>query len=453
MKQVLIILRTLCLFALAMGIGAGVMVYVTIGIQPSVPHPEPNTGIAHSALLSNPSLRDVLTPYGATWKYLDTGSDANTAWRASNFSDATWPTGPAPLGYGDVLSTTIGYGADTNNKYITSYFRQSFSVTNPSAYEALTLRLLRDDGAVVYLNGSEIFRSNLPAGFITYTTRASVSQSGLTETLSYPSAVVASLLITGTNVIAVEVHQAAPTSSDVRFNLELVGEKPIAPLPHAPPGTTRFAIVGDFGYQVQPAQDVARRIRSWNPEFVTTLGDNNYETGSTTTIDLNIGFFYQNYIYPYAGAYGPGATVNRFFPVLGNHDWASESGADPYLNYFTLPGNERYYDFVRGSVHFFVLDSDPHEPDGVNVASAQAQWLQARLAASTATWKLVLMHHPPYSSSTHGSTAWMQWPFKAWGATTVLAGHDHSYERLAVDGLPYVVNGSGGRPLYAFKTP
>ncbi|WP_337288947.1 metallophosphoesterase [Candidatus Methylomirabilis sp.] len=153
------------------------------------------------------------------------------------------------------------------------------------------------------------------------------------------------------------------------------------------------------------------------------------------------------------GLRGPGATINRFFPSLGNHDWAT-TGAQPYLDYFTLPNNERYYDVVWGPVHLFAIDSDPNEPDGVTSTSVQAGWLQGELAASTACWKLVYMHHPPYSSgSTHGSSTWMQWPYQSWGASVVMAGHDHDYERIIQGGFPYFVNGLGGRSIYSFGTP
>ena len=115
-----------------------------------------------------------------------------------------------------------------------------------------------------------------------------------------------------------------------------------------------------------------------------------------------------------------------------------------------LPGNERYYDFARGPIHFFVVDSDDHEPDGNSSTSTQGQWLQQQLAASTALYNVVYFHHPPFSSGgTHGSTAGMQWPFKQWGADLVLSGHDHNYERLAEGGLTYLVDGSGAetRPM------
>lgn len=214
----------------------------------------------------------------------------------------------------------------------------------------------------------------------------------------------------------------------------------------------RFAVIGDFGKAGQPEADVASMVNNLNPDFIITTGDNNYDVGAATTIDENIGQYYSRFISPYVGSYGSGDTINRFFPCLGNHDWAT-TGAVPYLNYFSLPGNERYYDFVRGPVHFFAIDSDPNEPDGIDSSSVQAQWLKTALAGSTAIWKIVYMHHPPYSSSSvHGSTTTMQWPFKRWGASAVLAGHDHTYERLLKDSLIYIVNGLGGRSIYSFGT-
>jgi tartrate-resistant acid phosphatase type 5 len=216
----------------------------------------------------------------------------------------------------------------------------------------------------------------------------------------------------------------------------------------------RFACIGDFGLAGTPERDVATLVAGWNPEFIITMGDNNYEWGEAGTIDQNIGQYYHNYIYPYAGSYGaasPGST-NRFFPCLGNHDWAT-ANAQGYLNFFALPGNERYYEFTRGNVQFFVVDSDAHEPDGVSSTSAQAQWLQQRLAAATKPWKVVYFHHAPYSSGQYGNIPMMQWPFKAWGASLVMAGHNHHYERLVVDGLPYIVNGLGGRSLYGIGQP
>lgn len=216
---------------------------------------------------------------------------------------------------------------------------------------------------------------------------------------------------------------------------------------------TRFAVIGDFGSASQPEADVAALVKSWDPEFILTVGDNNYENGEAATIDANIGQYYHEFISPYAGTYGAGDTVNRFFPCLGNHDWVA-AGAAPYLDYFTLPGIERYYEFVRGPVHFFSLDVDPHEPDGIDSNSVQAQWLKAQLASATEKWKIVYMHHSPYSScSRHGSYPILQWPYERWGASAVFSGHDHTYERILPGGIPYFVDGLGGKSIYTFATP
>ncbi|RJQ37350.1 hypothetical protein C4552_01130 [Candidatus Parcubacteria bacterium] len=217
-------------------------------------------------------------------------------------------------------------------------------------------------------------------------------------------------------------------------------------------GTARFAVIGDFGIAGQNEADVANLVKSWNPDLVVTTGDNNYFSGKASTIDQNIGQYYREFIYPYVGSYGTGSTVNRFFPSLGNHDWDAP-GIQPYLDYFALPGNERYYEFIWGPVHFFVLDSDEREPDGITSTSVQAQWLQQALAASAAPWKIVILHHPPYTSGYHGSDEIVQWPFREWGAHAVLAGHAHVYERVIRNGLPYIVNGVGGAEIHAFKTP
>ena len=214
---------------------------------------------------------------------------------------------------------------------------------------------------------------------------------------------------------------------------------------------TRFAVIGDYGSGSRKERDVADLVRSWNPDFVITTGDNNYPDGEVRAIDHNVGQFYGEFICPYNGKYSISdqSPVNRFFPTLGNHDWRTRN-AQPYLDYFTLPGNERYYDFTSGAVHLFAVDSDAQEPDGTTRDSAQATWLRDGLATSTATWNIVYMHHPPFSSGKHGSSPELQWPYREWGATAVLAGHDHTYERILRDGFPYFVNGLGGKSRYEF---
>jgi hypothetical protein len=211
----------------------------------------------------------------------------------------------------------------------------------------------------------------------------------------------------------------------------------------------KLAVIGDYGAPTQEALDVAALVKSWSPDFVLTVGDNNYPDGSAKTIDRNIGAYYHEFIGAYKGSYGPGSQDNRFFPTPGNHDW--KSGIKPYTDYFSLPGNERYYHVrLNNQTQVFALDSDPDEPHGVTSGSAQAQWLQQSLASSDACWKIILMHHAPYSSGAHGSSTWMQWPYQQWGADAVLSGHDHTYERILVGELPYFVNGLGGNAKYSF---
>ena len=224
---------------------------------------------------------------------------------------------------------------------------------------------------------------------------------------------------------------------------------PTPTLTATPVPPVRFAVIGDYGLAGTPEAEVAALVLGWQPDFIVTVGDNNYPSGEAETIDLNIGQYYHSYIAPYSGAYGAGAESSRFFPTLGNHDYYSDL-AQPYFDYFSLPGNERYYDFTWGALHFFLLNSNEYEPDGVGRSSAQAAWLKTQLAASTSPWQIVVFHHAPYASGYYGGTDWMRWPFGEWGADAVLAGHDHVYERLLVDGIPYFVNGLGGGGRYNF---
>jgi hypothetical protein len=210
-----------------------------------------------------------------------------------------------------------------------------------------------------------------------------------------------------------------------------------------------FAVIGDYGGAAVETGEVARMMINWQPDFIITVGDNNYPKGAADHIDAAIGQYFHNYIYPYKGIYGKGADINRFFPSLGNHDVKTDDG-QPYFDYFILPGNERYYDFVWGPVHLFALNTLSSEPDGYRANSKQAAWLQERLASSTSTWKIVYGHHSPYSSGEHGSIRHARWPFAQWGVDAVLSAHDHTYERLLVAGITYIVNGLGGYSIYDF---
>ncbi len=167
-----------------------------------------------------------VVPWNSTWQYLDDGSDQGTDWVQTDFvPDARWQQGEAELGYGDGDETTvIGYGVDNNNRYVTSYFRQDFQIPDASRYASLTLDVVRDDGVVVFLNGQEIVRNNLPNNqVIDYRTLANSNVSGGAERSVFSFGVDPSLLVDGKNVLAVEVHQASATSDDVSFRARLRG--------------------------------------------------------------------------------------------------------------------------------------------------------------------------------------------------------------------------------------
>src|SRR4051812_21683958 len=168
-----------------------------------------------------------LIPTNATWKYLDNGSDQATAWRAVAFNDGTWSNGVPKLGYGNGDETTVvGFGPDANNKYITTYFRNTFNVPNAAVYTNILMRLVRDDGAVVYLNGTEVLRDNMPAGTILFSTLASTTVEDGTL-FANPSP---SLLVNGANTVAVEIHQSTTNSSDISFAFEMIANyTPAAP--------------------------------------------------------------------------------------------------------------------------------------------------------------------------------------------------------------------------------
>ncbi len=167
----------------------------------------------------------VLVARGATWKYFDKGSLPAANWNTATYDDTAWTSGPAQLGYGDGDEATIvSYGTNASAKYVTTYFRRTFTVSDPSLYQSLTLNVLRDDGAVVYINGTEVFRTNMPSGSVGYGTLATSAVSGADETTTfYAASVSPTLLRPGANLMAVELHQSGGTSSDLSFNAELIG--------------------------------------------------------------------------------------------------------------------------------------------------------------------------------------------------------------------------------------
>lgn len=170
--------------------------------------------------------RTLVAP-GSSWRYLDSGVPPAEDWITPGFDDHGWAEGPAPLGYGDVQATWISYGADPNHKHITSWFRLEFEVDDAATAGPLTVGLRRDAGGVVYLNGQEVLRANLPDGAVEATTLADEAVEGIYEFKYFRDQADPILLVQGTNVLAVELHLASPASDDLTFDLWLgdVGER------------------------------------------------------------------------------------------------------------------------------------------------------------------------------------------------------------------------------------
>jgi hypothetical protein len=213
----------------------------------------------------------VLSPLGATWKYLDNGSEQGIPWRGTNFDDTAWSSGAARLGFGGdqaPLGTTIRrYVTGTSGPQITNYyFRRSIVVTNPAAFTTIQFRYQRDDGCVVYLNGNELFRNNMPGGTILATNFAATTISGAAAALTFFTNNVATTNFQeGTNLIAVEVHQSTAGSSDLGWELEVNGM-----LASSPPrvnlsllGTDAVIYWGDPSFSLEQSPEA--NLGTWTP--------------------------------------------------------------------------------------------------------------------------------------------------------------------------------------------
>ena len=160
----------------------------------------------------------------ADWKYRDLGTDPGTNWMSSAYDDTGWAHGPAQLGYGDGdEATVVSYGPNASKKYPTTYFREHFNIADPTRVGNIRFHVVVDDGAIFYLNGVEFGRLRMADGTITYTDYATGNPptENAWENVELPG----SLLVAGDNVLAVEVHQVAATSSDLSWAAELIASE------------------------------------------------------------------------------------------------------------------------------------------------------------------------------------------------------------------------------------
>jgi hypothetical protein len=246
------------------------------------------------------ALGSTLVATGSVWRYFDQGSLPATNWFTADYSDAGWSGGPAQLGYGNAGdATTVSYGGNASAKYPTTYFRRAFAVTNAAEVASLTALLKRDDGAVFYLNGVEIFRAGMPAGAIGYGTWASETVQGNAKYVFTTNAVPPGLLVEGINLIAVEIHQVNAGSSDILFELQLDATR-ARPAPFIATGPvpltvyeTRTANLGVNVLGPGPVTFQWRRTgtnltgRTTNPLVLTAVSTNDAGSYSVAVSNLN----------------------------------------------------------------------------------------------------------------------------------------------------------------------
>jgi len=211
-------------------------------------------------------------------------------------------------------------------------------------------------------------------------------------------------------------------------------------------GHVRFVVLGDSGTGSQGQYDIASGMSDADPDLVLHTGDVVYRRGALCHYGTKFFAPYRTLI----------ANV-PVYPAIGNHDLMANDGR-AYFETFVLPqsnepGTEEYYAFDYGPVHVVSLSSEFYEADDETSAADQRAWLVADLAANDLPWTVVMVHHPPYSSTDGKASSDVRDDltpiFAQSGVDLVLSGHAHNYERSApIDGVTYVVTGGGGADLY-----
>lgn len=412
----------------------------------------------------------------AIWSYYDLGSEppaqGTIVWTDLAYDANSWLSGPGQLGFGGDDVTTIASEDAAGEPLIAAYFRHDFTIEDLDALGELNLTMLRDDGAVVYVNGQEWARSNMKnVGPIRYTNLAVSNSSAIVEGTIDPS-----LLVVGQNNISVEVHQVSASSSDLTFSLNLVAVSPtVASLESdARPGT-----------YVLTAGDMAR-CESDGDEKVAAQMTELFDTDAGVFIGLGDLVYNSGSIQEFTNCYGP--SIGQFkdvtWPAPGNHEHYTTPNAAGYRDYFgeaagplAGPAGGLWYSFdIDEYWHVIALDSDcrgvevlpgAFNGDGCAVGSEQEIWLRADLEANADKNILAFFHHPPYTNNhyTDHEFTWPLWQaLTEYGADITLHGHEHHYERYApmnVWGEPdsefgarqFIIGSGGTYPRYDKRTP
>lgn len=196
-------------------------------------------------------------------------------------------------------------------------------------------------------------------------------------------------------------------------------------------------MTSDFGSETAQLTATSGLFKLWDVDYIMSGGDSQHPGYDLSRVLAQSG-------------YGALIRSGRFFSALGNHERASVEEFQLERQVLRIPA-PLYYDVVIGDVHYFMVDSGfdnnqvNQQPDGVTQNSVQGAWLRDGLAASVSRVNIVVMHHPAYTScystvmpNNRLEYAELRWPYKDWGAHLVAFGHAHTYERLEVDGFPYI---------------
>jgi len=308
-----------------------------------------------------------LVSTNASWSYLDNGQDLVTDWQTPAFDDSDWQVGNGQLGYGDGDETTvISFGSDENDKYITSYFRKHFTVTDPDSVIRLTLRLLRDDGAVVYINGVEASRSNMPEGAISASTLAHAAIGGSAEKKYNEIGIDPDLLVAGNNVIAVEIHQAGSTSSDVSFDLDLTavqsmvsGSTPAAPsnLVATPLGANDIELDWDDNATDETKYELQRKVGEGTWQILETqlAVDSNHYTNNLLAEGQEYSYRVRAYNASGRSAYSNEVTITTLFnpvPAIAGYSWDFEENTFGSLSTVNISSDHNWRVSEHQGQHF-----------------------------------------------------------------------------------------------------
>ena len=344
------------------------------------------------------SAQIILVSQGSDWKYLDDGSNQDTAWRYASYDDSGWAEGPAELGYGDGdEATVVSYGSNPDYKYVTTYFRHFFTVGGVQE-KMLMVKLLRDDGAVVYLNGEEVVRSNMPQGTIQYETFAASTISGGAEDTFYEFLIDTSFLNTGQNLLAVEIHQRNRTSSDISFNLQLETSNQIVSVFHKNP----YLVFTENSDEMKVTWQLTSQLNceiKWGIDTLCTLGNaitqefNNYHQHEYIISGLSPGGkYYYKVLLPDESQTG------SFYTVPEENQTSLK-----FISYGDTRSNPETHDIVAAGVVDDFTEDELFQSfllsvgDLVNDGNSEEDWDNQFFSASFPNIRF-LMSHLPFTS-------------------------------------------------------